>query len=89
MGSTIEVVLTILALSFWILFPVGIFLSVSRLDKNTDQVIRLEHLRQEEAEDYEEDEAAQMGQRRRPVFRPVPFDWHHPIIYFRQWLQHE
>lgn len=89
MGNIIEVTLTILALSFWILFPVGIFLSVSRVDKNTDQVIRLEQIRQEQAEPYTETEAEEMGQRRQPVFRPVPFDWHHPIIYFRQWLQHE
>ncbi len=81
MGSTIEVVLTILGLSFWILFPIGMFLSVSRLDKNTDQLVRLN----------QEEQLAQAEEAitSRPPFQPVPFDWHHPIIFFRQWLQHE
>lgn len=80
MGSTIEVILTIIALSFWFLFPIGMFISVSKLDKTTDQVVRLDHLRPE---------AAERRESRRPVFQPVRFDWHHPILYFRQWLQHE
>lgn len=77
MGSTIEVILTIIAMSFWILFPIGIFLSVSKLDKNTDQVVRLENLRHGpvEKDRYEE---------RRPLMDH--FDWHHPIINFRRWL---
>jgi hypothetical protein len=81
MGSTIEVVLTIIGLSFWILFPIGMFLSVSRVDKNTDQVVRLH-----QEEHREESEEALPSQ---SPFRPVPFDWHHPIIFFRQWPQHE
>lgn len=74
MGTTMEVILTIIAMSFWILFPVGIFLSVSRLDKNTDQVVRLENLRQAEAEE------------KRDRFRVERFDWQHPILYFKRWL---
>ncbi len=78
MGSTIEVILTIIAMSFWFLFPIGMFLSVSHVDKNTDQVVRLEHLRHEPIEVE-------------PVKTRVPeykhhFDWHHPIINFRRWL---
>jgi hypothetical protein len=45
MGNEWEVFLTIFVLSFWILFPVGMFLSMSHVDKNTDQIIRLEKLR--------------------------------------------
>lgn len=84
MGSTIEMILTIIALSFWILFPIGMFMSVSHVDKNTDQIIRLEHhtFESEESEEFKRKE-------RQPVFRPVPFDWHHPLLYFRRWLQHE
>lgn len=40
-----DMILTIIVLSFWFLFPIGIFLSVSHIDKNTDQIIRLGHLR--------------------------------------------
>lgn len=76
MGSTIEVILTIIAMSFWILFPIGMFLSVSKLDKNTDQVVRLENLRHEPV-------APQRSTQQ--IYRPH-FDWHHPILYFRRWL---
>jgi hypothetical protein len=89
MGSTIEVILTILALSFWILFPIGIFLSVSKLDKNSDQLIRMEELRHEKMGEEEFEVEQEREERRMPIFQPVPFDWHHPIIYFRRWLQHE
>lgn len=82
MGSTIEIILTIIAMSFWFLFPIGMFISVSKVDKNTDQIVRLEHHEIEKEED-----AAPV--RRAPVYEPVPFDWHHPIHYFRRWLQHE
>lgn len=44
-SHTLDMILTIVVLSFWILFPVGMFLSMSHVDKNTDQVIRLDHLR--------------------------------------------
>lgn len=40
-----EVYFTIGALCLWFLFPMGVFLSVARLDKNTDQIARLEKLR--------------------------------------------
>lgn len=80
MGNTIEVILTIIAMSFWILFPIGMFISVSHLDKNTDQVVRLEHLR------HEPEMPMKPAQSVQPVYRPH-FDWHHPILYFRRWLQ--
>lgn len=79
-GNTIEVVLTIIAMSFWILFPVGMFLSVSRVDKNTDQIVRLDHLRHYPVEENV------TPRRDIPVYEPSPFDWHHPIINFRRWL---
>lgn len=41
MGSPLEIILTVVVLSFWFLFPIGMFLSVSHVDKNTDQIIRL------------------------------------------------
>lgn len=76
MGSTIEVILTIIAMSFWILFPIGMFISVSHVDKNTDQVVRLGHLRHQPKAEMKPD---------KPIYRPH-FDWHHPILYFRRWL---
>ncbi len=82
MGSTIEVVLTIIGISFWILFPIGMFLSVSHVDKNTDQLIRLEELRHKPIEEQSPYD------RRDEVYQPVPFDWHHPVIFFRRWLEH-
>jgi hypothetical protein len=80
MGSTIEIILTIIAMSFWILFPIGMFISVGKLDKNTDQVVRLDHLRHDSVE---------LKNKPREQFHPVQFDWHHPILYFRRWLLHE
>lgn len=77
MGSTIEVILTIIAMSFWILFPIGMFLSVSHVDKNTDQIVRLDHLRHEPVEPVRTERMPEYKQR---------FDWHHPIINFRRWL---
>jgi hypothetical protein len=44
---TLDIILVIAVLSFWILFPVGIFWSMSHVDKNTDQIIRLDQLRHE------------------------------------------
>jgi hypothetical protein len=79
-GNIIEIVLTIVGISFWILFPIGMFLSVSHVDKNTDQVVRLEHLRHDSVDEQVVT---------RPVKGPVlsdHFDWHHPIINFRRWL---
>lgn len=81
MASTIEIVLTIIGLSFWFLFPIGMFLSVSRVDKNTDQIVRFDELKHHPVEDE--------PVKKEIPFEPVPFDWHHPVIYFRKWLQHE
>lgn len=83
MGNTIEVVLTIIGLSFWILFPIGMFLSVSHIDKNTDQLIRLEELRHKPV-----DSQNPYNNEREEVYQPIPFDWHHPVHFFRQWLEH-
>ncbi len=79
MGSTLEMVLTIIGLSFWILFPIGMFLSVSHVDKNTDQVIRLDKLKH-----YSETEPPKVDSYRKYSARH--FDWHHPILYFKRWL---
>lgn len=45
MGNEWEVFFTIFVLSLWVLFPAGVFLSMSHVDKNTDQIIRMEKLR--------------------------------------------
>jgi hypothetical protein len=82
MGNTLEVILTIIAMSFWILFPIGMFMSVSRLDKNTDQVVKLEHLR---TGPVEEEKSQKPIRDRVPDFKKH-FDWHHPILNFRRWL---
>ena len=79
MGSTLEMVLTIIGLSFWILFPIGMFLSVSHVDKNTDQVIQLDKLKH-----YSEPEPEKVDSYRK--YSAGHFDWHHPIIYFKRWL---
>lgn len=77
-----DIILTIVVLSFWFLFPIGMFLSVSHVDKNTDQIVRLnDHRHSSEPEPYFERKTVKK-------YRPVPFDWHHPISYFRHWLQH-
>ncbi len=83
MGSAIEVVLTIIGISFWILFPIGMFLSVGHIEKNTDQLIRLKELRQSHKPIGE-----QSFYDRHEVYQPIPFDWHHPVLFFRQWLEH-
>jgi hypothetical protein len=90
MASTIEMILTIIGLSFWFLFPIGMFLSVSRVDKNTDQIVRLEHHDFGSAEQIERTEGVErVEEEERPPYEKVPFDWHHPISYFREWLHHE
>lgn len=71
MHEPLEVILVIIGMSFWFLFPIGIFLSVSRIDKSTDQVVRLEHLRHEaeaEEETWERPEKAKKPER--PNWRP-------------------
>jgi Cu2+-containing amine oxidase len=85
MASTMEVVLTIVALSFWFLFPIGMFLSVSRVDKNTDQVIRLEQHEIHPVAD-ESNEKQKVPEKKKVKAEPI--DWHHPLLHFRRWLQH-
>lgn len=75
-GNTVEVIFTIIGLSFWLLFPIGMFFSVSHVDKNTDQIIRLQH------HEYHSEPITETDV---PVFKQH-FDWHHPILYFRHWL---
>ena len=41
MGNEWEMYFTIGWLALWFLFPVGIFLSVGRLDRNTDELEQL------------------------------------------------
>lgn len=84
MENLFEVILTVIVLGFWILFPIGMFLSVSHVDKNTDQIVRLEKHRH-----YSEVPEELKPEKKMEIYRPVPFDWHHPLIYFRRWLQQE
>lgn len=65
MGNEWEVVFTIFILSFWILFPVGMFLSMNHVDKNTDQVIQLEKIRHLPVGQARSD--PQVGEFKRPV----------------------
>ncbi|HXH30641.1 MAG TPA: hypothetical protein VNJ01_07495 [Bacteriovoracaceae bacterium] len=78
-SSTVEIILTIVAMSFWILFPIGMFISVSQLDKNTDQVVSLGRL--------PPGTVAAQAHRTRTVHKR-PSDWHHPILNFKRWLHH-
>ncbi|MFP5386562.1 MAG: hypothetical protein ACLGHN_10815 [Bacteriovoracia bacterium] len=84
MENIFEVILTVIVLGFWILFPIGMFLSVSHVDKNTDQIVQLNKHRH-----YSEVPEEVKKEKKQKDYRPVPFDWHHPIIYFRRWLQQE
>lgn len=47
---TLDMILTVVVLSFWFLFPIGMFLSVAHVDKNTHQVIDLDKLRHDSEE---------------------------------------
>lgn len=71
-----EVILTIIGLSFWFLFPIGMFLAVSRLDKDTDQVVRLSTQAEKEKE----------KEKIITTDEEQSFDWHHPILHFKRWL---
>lgn len=51
-SHTLDMILTVVVLSFWVLFPIGMFLSVSHVDKNTDQVIRLDQLRHDSTPEF-------------------------------------
>lgn len=42
---SLDMIITIALWSFWILFPVGLFLSVGHVDKNTDQNVQSERNR--------------------------------------------
>lgn len=82
-ASTGEIVLTIFFMSFWFLFPIGIFLSVSHVDKNTDQIIRLKSLRHSP-----EGEVAQKTIRfgskvKKPTWRP-----HAAFLDIHKWRHH-
>lgn len=77
-----DIILTIVVLSFWFLFPIGMFMSVSHVDKNTDQIIRLDEQR------HYAEPSRKFSRNQVKEYRPIPFDWHHPVSYFRQWLQH-
>jgi hypothetical protein len=51
MGSPLEIFFVILGMSLWILFPIGMFISIGHLDKNTDQFVQLDHLRERSLEE--------------------------------------
>lgn len=61
----LDLILTIVVLSFWFLFPIGMFLAVSHLDKlreaGTDAVTAKTVLRKRKSADYN---------RRRPTLIP-------------------
>lgn len=62
---SLDMILTIVVLSFWFLFPIGIFLSVAHVDKNTDQIVRLDKLRHASTESVPEVAAAKTDLRKR------------------------
>jgi hypothetical protein len=61
-------ILTIVVLSFWFIFPLAMFLSVSHVDKNTDQVVRLGRLRHGPQRRMR----PERHQRKRPVYGEGP-----------------
>jgi hypothetical protein len=82
MSSPFEVILTIIVLGFWFLFPLGMFLSVSHVDKNTDQIIRLGHLRH-----FSQDGPSPSITRKksRPMLKQQTTRWQ---VSFRRWIRH-
>lgn len=73
---SLDMILTVVVLSFWFLFPIGMFLSVSHVDKNTDQIIRLDHLRHDSTES-EVVVAKKDTRKTRPVSRRPTLIPHH------------
>lgn len=73
------VIFTIIGMALWVLFPIGMFISVSHVDKNTDQVIQLGHLRHHS----EPDESFKMPER--PSRKPHRFNLG---FHFRKHLRH-
>lgn len=51
--TPLEMILTAIGIGFWLLFPIGMFISVAHVDKNTDQIIQLEHHRHKPLTDSE------------------------------------
>lgn len=47
MSSPLEITLVIAGLSLWLLFPIGMFLSMSHVDKNSDQKSQFKKLNSE------------------------------------------
>ncbi len=76
MGSPLDIALTIVVLSFWLLFPIAMFLSMSHMDKNTDQIVGLDHLRHHPAA------MPAPIKIHKPVWRP------YVAVYFRRLLRH-
>ena len=72
---SLDMILTIVVLSFWFLFPIGIFLSVAHVDKNTDQIVRLDKLRHASAESVPEVKDAKTDIRKK---RPGDFNRRRP-----------
>ncbi len=46
MHSPLEIILTVVVLGFWFLFPIGMFIAIFRLDKNSDQLVQLGRYKQ-------------------------------------------
>lgn len=46
MASSLEIIATLCVFAMWLLFPIGIFLSVARIDRDTDQVQRFVRFQQ-------------------------------------------
>lgn len=83
MGSPVEIILTVIVLSFWFLFPIGMFLSVSHVDKNTDQIIRLGHHRHDSMDPPEPYDRKPLYKNRN--IRNWKLDYHYS---FRRWVRH-
>ncbi len=43
-SQVLDILLTIAVLSFWFIFPVGLYFAVAALEKTPKHVVRLEHL---------------------------------------------
>ena len=43
MGSTIEIIFVIAAMSLWFLFPIGLFVAMNSIDCSVESVVKLGH----------------------------------------------
>lgn len=80
----LDMILTSIVLSFWFLFPIGMFLSVSHVDKNTDQVVQLDHLKHDSLEAKPLHHTGLFVNKKKTTY---DHRWNLPLS-FKRWIHH-